>query len=120
MSGQRTEITRDTKRLPVIRIDVQPRRAAIAFSDFGPLGRILLRVDIFRILIAKRDPETLKEVYQKDGSEELAHIVYYRSTSPKTMSKVPIIATTSATNPPRTMRSSACRLTNDGGRTRRR
>jgi len=43
---------------------------------------------------------------------------FYRSTSPKTMSSVPITATTSATSAPSTILLSACRFTNDGGRTR--
>src|SRR3989442_652755 len=47
-------------------------------------------------------------------------VAVYRSTSPSTISMVPMMATTSAINPPRTIRSSACRLMNDGGRTRRR
>src|ERR1019366_4038121 len=45
---------------------------------------------------------------------------HQRSTSPSTMSIVPMTATTSATSKPRTIMSSACKLTNDGGRTRRR
>src|ERR1017187_9933464 len=49
--------------------------------------------------------------------DEIGH---QRSTSPCTMSIVPMTATTSATSAPRTIRSSACRLTNDGGRTRKR
>src|SRR5208337_4068620 len=53
---------------------------------------------------------------------EIRHdeIGHQRSTSPSTMSIVPMTATTSATSKPRTMTSSACRLTNDGGRTRKR
>src|SRR5579863_7791555 len=47
-------------------------------------------------------------------------IEHQRSTSPSTMSSVPITAMTSATSAPRTMMSSACRFTNDGGLTRTR
>ena len=49
--------------------------------------------------------------------DEVGH---QRSTSPSTMSSVPITAITSATNWPRHISSSACRFTNDGGRTRTR
>src|SRR5438105_4761564 len=35
-------------------------------------------------------------------------LAVYRSTSPSTISMVPMMATTSAINPPRTIRSSAC------------
>src|SRR5262249_12018478 len=43
-------------------------------------------------------------------------IDHQRSTSPRTMSRVPITAMTSATNAPRTIMSSACKFTNEGGR----
>src|SRR5579863_2221845 len=46
--------------------------------------------------------------------------LHQRSTSPRTMSRVPITAITSATIWPRHITSSACRFTNDGGRTRTR
>src|SRR5690348_17496721 len=86
------------------------------------------------MLIAKRDPQTLKQIHEKDFLEQISHIFFgfrgrglgssipdpYRSTSPNTISNVPMIATTSATNPPATMRSRACKFTNDGGRTRTR
>ena len=50
----------------------------------------------------------------------LNHTVHQRSTSPRTMSRVPITAITSATNWPRHINSSACRFTKLGGRTRTR
>src|ERR1019366_10328772 len=43
---------------------------------------------------------------------------HQRSTSPSTMSSVPITAMTSATSAPRTIKSKACKFTHDGGRTR--
>src|SRR5208282_4964288 len=57
-----------------------------------------------------------------DVAAEVRHelVQHQRSTSPSTMSSVPITATTSATSKPRTMMSRACKLTNDGGRTRNR
>ena len=45
-------------------------------------------------------------------------VVHQRSTSPRTISRVPMTAITSATSCPRHMTSSACRFTKDGGRTR--
>src|SRR5579863_75074 len=51
------------------------------------------------------------------GSDVIEH---QRSTSPSTISSVPMTAITSATSCPRTMRSSACKFTKDGGRTRMR
>src|SRR5271166_2916009 len=50
----------------------------------------------------------------------LKEVVHQRSTSPKTMSSVPITAMTSATSWPRHITSSACRFTKLGGRTRSR
>ncbi len=47
-------------------------------------------------------------------------VVHQRSTSPRTISSVPITAITSATSWPRHITSSACRFTKDGGRTRMR
>ena len=47
-------------------------------------------------------------------------VEHQRSTSPRTMSSVPITAITSATSWPRHITSRACRFTNDGGRTRKR
>src|SRR5439155_10231685 len=47
-------------------------------------------------------------------------VEHQRSTSPSTMSKVPMTAITSATSAPRTIMSRAWRFTNDGGRTRTR
>src|SRR5262249_40588259 len=110
---QGAQIAGDTQRLTVIRVDVQPRCATVALGHLGTFGRVLLGIDIFWILIAKRNAEPLQQVHQKNSSQKLSH-VFYRSTSPSTISNVPIIATTSATRPPRTMRSSAWRLTNDG------
>src|ERR1700722_13957427 len=46
--------------------------------------------------------------------------LHQRSTSPRTLSSVPITAITSATMAPRHITSSACRFTKDGGRTRTR
>src|SRR2546422_10463342 len=50
------------------------------------------------------------------GRDVLKELAHQRSTSPKTMSSVPITAITSATNWPRHITSSACRFTNEGGR----
>src|ERR1022692_3259802 len=50
-----------------------PRRAAIPLADFGPLGRILLGIYTLGVLVAESHPETLEEVYEKDGAEELSN-----------------------------------------------
>src|SRR6266480_54654 len=42
--------------------------------------------------------------------------IHQRSTSPSTISIVPMMATTSATRCPRTMRSNACKFMKEGGR----
>src|SRR6266404_825930 len=63
----------------------------------------------------QRRPVELQEIQRRLGRG-----LHQRSTSPSTMSIVPIIATTSATRCPRTMRSNACKLMNDGGRIRTR
>src|SRR5208283_5670070 len=67
-------------------------------------------------------PQLVVSRTRSDVAAQVGHelIEHQRSTSPSTMSIVPITATTSATSKPRTITSSACRLTNDGGRTRKR
>src|SRR5438128_10851087 len=67
----------------------------------------------------QRRPESFQEL---DGrlNNRIGHRSFstrpYRSTSPSTISIVPMIATTSATRCPRTMRSNACKLMKEGGR----
>src|SRR5208337_3983567 len=67
-------------------------------------------------------PELVSRGAGRQRAAEIRHEggQHQRSTSPSTMSIVPMTATTSATRRPRTITSSACKLTNDGGRTRRR
>src|ERR1700683_943019 len=67
-------------------------------------------------------PKLVSRLARRQRASEIRHheIRHQRSTSPSKMSIVAITATTSATNKPRTMMSRACKLTNDGGRTRRR
>src|SRR5580692_11543736 len=62
-TSQRTQIARNAQRLPSLRIHVQPRRPAIALGHHRPFLRILLGVNIFRRLIAKRDPHALEKVH---------------------------------------------------------
>src|SRR5580700_3273221 len=67
-------------------------------------------------------PELIPGLARGHRAPEIGHdeVRHQRSTSPSTMSIVPMTAITSATSRPRTMMSSACKLTNDGGRTRTR
>ena len=57
---------------------------------------------------------------QQRNEQAVHEAGHQRSTSPSTMSMDPMSATTSAMRCPRTRRGSACRLQNDGGRTRKR
>src|SRR5262249_8629284 len=64
--------------------------------------------------------EHTREQHDEDLEKWDDELVDHRSTSPSTMSIDPINATTSAMRWPRTRRGNACRLQNDGGRTRKR
>src|ERR1035438_5776949 len=72
-ASQRAQVAGNAQRLAVIRVDVEPRRAAIPLADFGPFGRILLGIYTLGVLVAESHPETLEEVYEKDGAEELSN-----------------------------------------------
>ena len=66
-------------------------------------------------------PDSFFYVQKTGGSEDSDFPLRFRtylSTSPSTMSMLPIAATTSETNPPFTISGRACRFTNDGPRTR--
>ena len=69
---------------------------------------------------ARRFVAEYDEYGRSHASAGLIAIRIQRSTSPRTMSSVPITAITSATSWPRHITSRACRFTNDGGRTRTR
>ena len=62
---ERAKVTGNAEGLVGIGIDVEPRRAAVALGDLGPLQRILLGVDFFRILVAERDAESFDQVDQE-------------------------------------------------------
>src|SRR5438445_2283998 len=58
---QRAQIASDAEGLSVVGIDVEPRRSAIALSHLRPLTWILLSIDVFRVLIAKSNPQPLEQ-----------------------------------------------------------
>src|SRR5207244_8703882 len=62
-------------------------------------------------------PELVVVLAGSQRAAEIGHetVEHQRSTSPSTMSIVPMTATTSATIMPRPILSSACKFTNDGG-----
>src|ERR1035438_6630281 len=88
-AGQRAQVAGNAQRLAVVRVDVEPRRAAIALADFGPLGRILLRVDTLGVLVAKGHPQALEEVYEKDFPKEIQNHDRPLARSPLTFTGPP-------------------------------
>ena len=64
-AGQSTQIAGDAKRLAGLRIHIQARRAAIPLRDHGALQRILLRIDVLRILRTEGQDQTLPKISQK-------------------------------------------------------
>src|SRR5215813_8260306 len=72
---QCAKIAGDAESFISVGIDIEPWCAPKAFSYSGPLRRILLRVDVLRILVAERDPQRLKQINQQDLLEESAHKV---------------------------------------------
>lgn len=70
---QRTEIAGNAHRLVGIGIDVETRGAAISLGDLWPFQRILLGVDFLRVLIAKRDAQTLQQIDEKNFAEQAWH-----------------------------------------------
>src|SRR5712692_4835639 len=65
-TGQGAKIAGDAKSFISVGINVEPWRAPIAFSYFGPFGWVLFGVDIFGTLIAKCNPQPLEQVDEKD------------------------------------------------------
>src|SRR4029077_4486852 len=65
-----------------------------------------------------RNAGSYLDVFVEVRRDVLDDRTHQRSTSPSTISSVPITAITSATNCPRHITSRACKFTNDGGRTR--
>ena len=64
-AGQRAQVAGDAKRLARLRIHVQARRAAVPFRDHRALQRILLGIDILRILRPKSQNQSLPEIRQE-------------------------------------------------------
>ncbi len=60
------QVARDTKCLVGIRVNVQAWSAPVSFRHLRPFQRILLGVDLFGILVAKGNEQTLHQVEQKN------------------------------------------------------
>jgi hypothetical protein len=81
-TSHRAQITGNAERLVGIRIDVQPRRAPVTFSNLWTLERILLGVDLFGILIAERYAESLNQVYQEHLPQNVVDSHYLARITP--------------------------------------
>ena len=69
----KADVTGNAEGFVGIGIDVQPRRSAVTLSDLRPLQRILLGVDFLRVLIAKRDVQSLDQIDQKHFPQDFGH-----------------------------------------------
>jgi len=56
-----------------VRVDVEAGRATVALRHLRALHRILLGVNLSRILVAERDLQPLEKVDQKDFAEKALH-----------------------------------------------
>jgi hypothetical protein len=72
-TSQSAKITRDTKRLRGFRVDIQPRRASIAFRNRGPFLRVLLSHHERRSLVLKRRPQTFEKVGEQKSLDQVRH-----------------------------------------------
>ena len=74
-SGQASaqKIAGDAESFISVGIDIEPWCAPKAFSYSGSFRRILLRVDVLRMLIPESHPEPLEEVYQEDLFKKIGH-----------------------------------------------
>jgi hypothetical protein len=75
-ASQRAEIAGNAERFASFGIDVQTRRAAIAFGDHRAFLRILLGVDVPGRLVSKGQPHAFEEVYKEDAAQEFVHLVH--------------------------------------------
>lgn len=69
-AGQRAQVARNAQRLARLRIHVQSRRAAVPLRNHRPLQRILLRIDVLRILRTKRQAQALPEIRQEQSLQK--------------------------------------------------
>jgi hypothetical protein len=70
---QCTQVAGDAHGLVGIWIDVQPGRSAVALGHSWPLQRILLGIDLFRILVAEGDFQSLQQVNQENFAKQARH-----------------------------------------------
>lgn len=64
-AGQRAQVTRNAQRLARFRIHVQARRASVSLRDHRALKRILLRIDVLRMLRPEGQDHALPEIRQE-------------------------------------------------------
>src|SRR5581483_2759815 len=64
------QVACDAHGLVRIRIDVQPWRATVPFRHLGTLQRILFGIDLFRVLVAESNAQTLNQVEQEDLAKQ--------------------------------------------------
>ena len=69
-AGQRAQVARDAKRLARFRIHVQARRAAVSLRDHRALQRILLRINVLRILRPESQDHALPEIRKEQPLHE--------------------------------------------------
>jgi len=72
-AGQSAEIAGDTKSFAGFRVHIQARRAAIPFRHHRALLRILLGINIFWILRAEGEEQTLPKIRQKQPTQKCIH-----------------------------------------------
>ncbi len=70
---QRTEIAGNAHGFVGIGVDVQARRTPVSFGNLRPFQRVLLGIDLFWILIAERDLQSLEKVDKKNLSQKRGH-----------------------------------------------
>src|SRR5919197_1439085 len=93
-ASQGAEVTRDAERLVCLRIDVQPRCAAIALRHLRSLKGILLGINLPRVLVAESQRQAFDEVQQQDLPQRVfqagvnhAFIVPRRAAPPSYLKK---------------------------------
>lgn len=72
-AGQGTEIAGDTKGFAGLRVHIQARRPAVPFRHHRALLRILLSINIFRVLRTEGQEQALPKIRQKQPTQECIH-----------------------------------------------
>ena len=70
-AGNGAEVATDAQGFVGVGVLVEPGSATVTLGDLRPLRRVLLGVDILRMLVPKGHPETLEQVDQKNRSQQL-------------------------------------------------